>query len=210
VKSGSHKDRVDGRVARGQRIRDAVLRAMFDLIEEGDLRPTVAEIARRALVSERAVFNHFQDMETLRAAAVALQAQDEARRLVRPIAPAWPLQRRIRGYVGQQARLLEAITPYRRAVNVFEPFSHQIAEGARRARERTHARIDEIFQPELAGLVRPADRRRLRAKLIVVCTWPSWDTLRTTLGFSPAQAREIMTELLRDVLRTPAGTEINR
>jgi AcrR family transcriptional regulator len=177
---------------------------MFELVKEGELRPTVADIARRAGASPRAVFNHFRDIETLRAAAVALQAQDEAQRLVRPISPSLPLERRLKIYVAQQARLLEAVTPFRRAANVFEPFSPQIAKGLRRARERTHMRIDKVFQRELAEL-KPAERRGLRAKLIVVCSWPSWDTLRTALGFSAARARRIMAELLRDVLRSAAA-----
>jgi hypothetical protein len=42
------------------------------LIQEGIVRPTIAEVARRAAVSERAVFNHFKNMEALRAAAVTL------------------------------------------------------------------------------------------------------------------------------------------
>jgi len=198
--SDAGESRVDGRVLRGQRIRGALLRAMFDLMKEGNLRPNPQEIARRAGTSERVVYSHFRDVEGVRAAAVALQAQEEARLPLRPISPALPLEDRIRAYTLQQTRVFEVIAPFRRAANVFEPFSPKIAEGIRRARERTHARIEEVFQQELAGL-EPTPRRRLRAKLIVVCTWPSWETLRTVLGLSTNQAREVMADLLRDILR---------
>ena len=44
---------VDGRLGRGTRARTAVVDALLDLIEEGDLRPTAPRIAERAGVSLR-------------------------------------------------------------------------------------------------------------------------------------------------------------
>src|ERR1043165_6133853 len=60
---------VDGRTARAQRTRAAVVDALLQLINEGDLRPTAPRIAERAKVSLRSVFQHFTDLEALYAAA---------------------------------------------------------------------------------------------------------------------------------------------
>ena len=61
--------RVDGRTARGQRTRSAVVDALLALQEEGDLEPTAQRVAARAGVALRTVFGHFSDMETLWAQA---------------------------------------------------------------------------------------------------------------------------------------------
>ena len=45
------------------------------LLEEGYLRPTSAEVAERAGVSLRSVFQHFEDMESLYAAVADAQME---------------------------------------------------------------------------------------------------------------------------------------
>ena len=58
----------DGRTTRGERNREALLDAAYDLIVEGNLAPSSQEIAQRAGVGLRGIFRHFGDMEGLRAA----------------------------------------------------------------------------------------------------------------------------------------------
>ena len=59
---------IDGRTARSQRTRSAIVAACIELVEEGDLRPTAPRVAERAGVSVRSVFQHFDDLEGLFAA----------------------------------------------------------------------------------------------------------------------------------------------
>ncbi|MGO9603665.1 MAG: TetR/AcrR family transcriptional regulator [Candidatus Binataceae bacterium] len=191
---------MDGRVARGQKVRDAILRAMLDLIQAGNLRPTSPEIAKQAHVSLRAVFNHFKDAEGLRAAAFQFQAREEAQQLLTQIPPDRPLGDRIEAYADEQAGLLEAVAPFRRAANVFEPFSPEVGEGLRLSRERTRKRIEEVFKNEFASLD-STHRRELLAMLVLACSWPAWDTLRTTLKLSSSQARNATAELLRRIFQ---------
>lgn len=56
---------VDGRRARRDRNRDAVLDAMIELIEAGDGSPTVARISDRSGVSHRSVYRYFDDLNAL-------------------------------------------------------------------------------------------------------------------------------------------------
>ena len=63
----------DGRVLRGERNRSAIVEALLALLEEGGAKPSAKEIAERAGVSLRSVFQHFDDMEALYAECVRQQ-----------------------------------------------------------------------------------------------------------------------------------------
>lgn len=73
-------DEGDGRSLRRKRNRDAVITSLIELIQEGDLNPTVAKIADRAAVSHRSVFRYFDDLNDLARTAI----ETEFRK-------AWPL-----------------------------------------------------------------------------------------------------------------------
>lgn len=60
---------VDGRRARSDRSRQAIIDAGLALIDEGILVPTAQQISERAGVGIRSFFRHFADMETLFAVA---------------------------------------------------------------------------------------------------------------------------------------------
>ncbi|MDQ1404005.1 MAG: TetR/AcrR family transcriptional regulator, regulator of autoinduction and epiphytic fitness, partial [Actinomycetota bacterium] len=93
----------DGRTARAQRTRRAVVDALLALIEEGDLRPTGPRIAERAGVSLRSVFQHYNDLESLFAAAGERQLERIAD-AVTPIDPTLPLGARVVSYAEQRGR----------------------------------------------------------------------------------------------------------
>ncbi|GAB5453576.1 MAG: TetR/AcrR family transcriptional regulator [Halioglobus sp.] len=56
---------VDGRRARSERSRQAIIDATLALMEEGVLIPTAQQISDRSGVNIRSFFRHFEDMETL-------------------------------------------------------------------------------------------------------------------------------------------------
>lgn len=56
---------VDGRRARSERSKQAIVDAVLALMEEGNLIPTAQQIADRSGVKIRSFFRHFEDMETL-------------------------------------------------------------------------------------------------------------------------------------------------
>ncbi|MEM7284849.1 MAG: hypothetical protein AAF480_00725 [Actinomycetota bacterium] len=67
---GDESVAVDGRTARRDRNRRAVLNAIIDLIQEGNPLPTVAEISERSGTSHRSLFRYFDDLDSLFAEAV--------------------------------------------------------------------------------------------------------------------------------------------
>src|SRR5437763_14833951 len=100
---------VDGRTARAHRTRTAVVDALLQLINDGDLRPTAPRIAERAGVSLRSVFQHFTDLEALYAAATQREIGIIAD-LVETLPSDGPLAGRIDAFVAQRSRVLEALT----------------------------------------------------------------------------------------------------
>jgi len=110
----AHLATIDGRLARGERARGAIVDALLGLIDGGDLRPSAARIAARAGVSLRSVFQHFNDVESLFAAAASRQAERLAAH-IGAVPDEGPLERRLGAFVRQRAKLLEAIAPVRRA-----------------------------------------------------------------------------------------------
>ena len=70
----------DGRRLRRGRNRDAVVRALLALYNEGNLNPSTEEIALRSGVSARSLFRYFDDVDDLCQAAIT-QQQDDVRHL---------------------------------------------------------------------------------------------------------------------------------
>ncbi len=189
----------DGRAARGHRARTAVAAAMLDLLNDGVVKPTAAQIAARAGVSLRLVFHHFGDMEAILADAADLQFE-RLRPLLRSVPPSLALDRRIAEFVRIRTELHETVSPVRRASIRLEPFSPVIAErlGAARAILRNEVRL--VFRSELGALA-SADRRDLLAALEAISAWETWEVMRAQQGLNPAQARKAIAHAIAAILR---------
>jgi AcrR family transcriptional regulator len=187
--------RVDGRTARSERTRGAIVDAHLQLIREGDLRPTADRIAKQAGVSLRALWSHFADMEALFAASGqrVLELRDAAHR---PISPRLPLAERIDAYCKQRARLLEQIGPAAKAAALKEPFSDALQRYRRIHVARVRDELAELFAAEIAG-----DEELLNA-LTATSLWPVWSTWREVMGLSAATARATLARTITALLTT--------
>lgn len=184
----------DGRAERSERTRDAVVNAMLDLIEGGDLRPTAPRIAERAGVSLRTVFHHFADLEALFAVAAQRQMQrhlSDAAFVPRDA----PLAARIDALIASRTASLEAISPVRRAALLSEPFSRVIAKHLAWIRARGRTEVERVFAPELAAR-KAGDRRELIEAITTVTSWSTWEALRAHQGLAPPQARRVMKRMI--------------
>lgn len=184
----------DGRAVRAERTRDAVVDALLALLDEGVVRPTAERIAARAGVSERTIFGHFPDRETLFAAVAVRQYERVVPRL-RPIPLDLPLVERIDGFVDQRAWLLETVSGVRRGAVLIEHESPVVADNLRRVRAAKAAEVQRIFEPELDG--RPA---AVRDALVAATSWTAWESLRTHQGLGADQARDAMRAAVRALL----------
>src|SRR3954465_13491178 len=118
---------LDGRSARADRTHRALMEAMLALLDEGDLRPTSAAIAARAGVSVRTLFQHFPDRESLFQGAALVQAERIGAMIEQLPPPEAPLDERVHAFAAQRARVLERVSPVRRAALQLEPSSPTIA-----------------------------------------------------------------------------------
>jgi AcrR family transcriptional regulator len=174
---------LDGRLARSERSREAIVEAMLALVGEGHPSPTAEQVAERARVGIRTVFRHFRDMESLFAAMDARIEADVAPRFAAP-PPAGDAEARLRELVARRCRLYEAIAPYKRAGalrRADSPFLRS-RQAALARRLRTELRR---WLPELER----APEELLEA-LDLVTSFEAWDRLRSEqrLGAARAQA----------------------
>jgi AcrR family transcriptional regulator len=185
--------RVDGRTARSERTRNAIVDAHVSLITDGDLRPTADRIAKLAGVSLRALWSHFADMEALFAAS-GQRILDHRDASFEPIPPGLPLQERISAYCRQRARLSELIAPAARAAALKEPFSPALQRYRKLHLQRVRDELKILFAAEVK------DDAEILDALTAVSMWNTWDTLRTPMELAPDAARATLTRTITALL----------
>jgi TetR/AcrR family transcriptional regulator of autoinduction and epiphytic fitness len=189
--------RIDGRSARSERTRRAIVAAHLGLIDEGDLKPTGERIAERAGVSLRTLWTNFKDMETLFAATGEL-VMERQENLCRPISRELPLTERVEEFCGQRAEALELLAPSARASQLREPFSAQLRTNRAGNIARVRSQLEEVFAPEIT--MAGASRDQLLNALTVACTWSAWSMMRDELHMSLDEAREGMSRTVAALL----------
>jgi TetR/AcrR family transcriptional regulator of autoinduction and epiphytic fitness len=190
---------VDGRVARSHRTRAAIVEALVALLEEGSPQPTIEEIAARASVAPRTVFQHYADREAL-FAAVSAHREGHLEALMGTIDPAAPLPQRIAEIVAQRARVFEWIASVRRGALLMEPFSDSVHQSLESFRATKRAEVARVFAAEIAQ--RPErERATLVAALGAAGSWSAWDALRAQQGLSVDEASAVLALMFRALLR---------
>lgn len=194
----------EGRSARAQRTRAAVVDALMGLLRDGSLAPGAREVAERAGVSTRTVFAHFATLEDLYQACVE-QATAVVLSLLTPVDPGLPLAERIDDVCTQRARVNEEVGPVRRAAALKAPFSPALARTRAYARRSSYEQLDRVFAAELDALASPARRRR-RASVDAALSGETWDLLRDTHGLAPDEALPAVRETVRALLPPAPGS----
>jgi TetR/AcrR family transcriptional regulator of autoinduction and epiphytic fitness len=185
--------RVDGRTARSERTRNAIVDAHVSLITGGDMRPTADKIAKLAGVSLRALWSHFADMEALFTASAQriLNKRDES---FVPISPDQPLTARIEAFCKQRARMNDAIGPAARASALKEPFSPALQHYRKLHVERVRDEVRALFGAEIG------DDLVLLDALTAVSTFNTWDSLRKPMELPTDRARATLTRAVTALL----------
>jgi AcrR family transcriptional regulator len=190
---------VDGRHARSERTRAAIADALLELLAEGRFRPTADEIADRAGVSRRSLFNHFADVDDLLETA----AQRHLERIA-PHIPPLPTEgsaaERVEAFTARITDFYERVAPTRRAAEAASHESRAIAGRIREAHRVMRASIEIVFAPELSA-ARPEERDVLTAALVASSSFTLWDELRVRHQLAPAAALSVMRRMLLSLLQ---------
>lgn len=188
---------LDGRHQRSARSREAVVDAMLDLLRERGEQPGAQEIADRAGVSLRTVFRHFDDVDSLFAAAVANQVQ-RVGGMFDPLEPVGPLTERVDALVRHRASLFEQIAPIRRAAQRRDE-NPVIGEWLGRSHDLLRGQMTTQLAEELQPL--PArDRRVIVEALDAATSWPMWNTLRHDQQLDVEMASAVITHAILRLL----------
>jgi len=188
----------DGRTVRAERTRQALVDALLSLLYEGELHPTAERISARAGVSERSLFQHFADREVLYQ-AVALQQYERIAPTLVPVDLSLPLPERIDAFVEQRARLLEEVTPVRRAALLLEPDSEVVSGWLQSTRRQKAREVERVFRAELDELDQPR-RGVVLGALAAASAWTFWESLRAHQRLSVDRSRAAMRQAILSLL----------
>ncbi len=188
----------DGRVARGERTREAIVAAHTALLLEGELKPTAKVIAERAGVSVRTLWANFKDLEALlnETTAYWMAADEELRQ---PIDSSRPLDDRIATYCAERGRRLEHIAPAARSAALGEPFSPALKRSREAHIRRLKSEVETVFARELESAV-TQDRDALTFALVAATGWPTWQLLRDDYELSPDRIVAVMSKTCHALL----------
>jgi len=193
---------LDGRASRTARSRLAICEACVDLVQEGVLQPSADEIALRAGVSRRSVFNHFADLGELYDAVVEVGMQRYAP-LLEEISAEAPVPQRVEQLVRVRSKFLEATSAFTRALTaqaLVGAASDQAIRVSRDALRLQYREVERLFQQDLRDL--PASERAEVLEALSAALAPlQWEYLRRSRGNSLARARSVLRRTLLSILR---------
>jgi AcrR family transcriptional regulator len=189
---------IDGRHARSERSRTAMVDALLDLLKEGNLKPSATQIADRAGVTQRTLFNHFGDMDSIIQAAAGRQTERVLKML--PDAGDGSFEERVTSYCSGLATLLEETMNVRWAVVTTDNATTSSVRAVQAAREFMRAHLAEAFAPEL-DTVDHADRALVLDAIEIQLDPAAWRLRRQQQGLSFEDCRAVLERSIASLLR---------
>lgn len=181
--------RIDGRRLRSERTKQLIVEAYLALLRDGNRNPTAAQTAERAGYSVRSVFERFPDLHALRVMATDYSLSQAA-----ALAPARHVgadrATRIRSQVETRAGTCERGVLMWRMLLVFQEDSDELRQRVRIGRERTIARMEQMYAPELSTLA-DGPRKQLLIALEALTDMESWARMRQYYKLSVEESRTL-------------------
>jgi AcrR family transcriptional regulator len=188
----------DGRRQRSERTRVKLAEALLALVHEGNLSPSAEEIAERSGFSRRAVFHHFNEMETLYETAIELETK-RVEATLPALKRTGSYAERLASLVSQRAARYSALGPAIAAANLRKGDSSVLATTIRKERARMRREVLAQFAAELDA--HPADARaEIVAALVAVTEYPFWESLRIEQRLGAQVAERTLARTISAVL----------
>lgn len=197
--------RPDGRRLRSERTRVLIMGAYIDLLRELPEVPTAAQIAARAGISTRLIFERFTDLAALSLATVDHAfATAEAQAVPRGVDG--DRATRIRAHVETRAQTCERWLPLWRVLVGSQDDIPELRTRVVLARYGNIERMRLMYRSEMAALS-DAARERLLFVLGTLVSFESWDQMRSCFGQSSEAAQIAWVDAIDRLLPpTPAPT----
>ena len=192
----------DGRVARGDRTRSALIEATVALIRSGRSLPTAGQVAEQAGVSVRLVFHHFGAVQALYDCAVALESA-RARALIGIVPPRGPVAVRISAICRQRRQLFEDLA--------HDPWASLSSQSSTGPRSGPQEDLHGLLRRQLVVGLRPeilaagGDAPVLFEALDAAAGWRNWASLRLDGRRSATDAERVVVYALTVLLRGATG-----
>jgi AcrR family transcriptional regulator len=177
-------DKLDGRRRRSQDSRARIVAAMVEIVREGDIGPSAADVAARAGVGLRSVFRHFNDMESLYREITEVIEVELRAVAARPFkGGSW--RERVLEMIDRRGPGFDQIAPMRRASDARRHGSPVLQDDHNRLtltlRELLRAQLppDAVDKPTFAALE-------------LLLSYEAWNRLRVDQGLSAAEARKAL------------------
>jgi AcrR family transcriptional regulator len=200
---------IDGRTARRDRNRLAVLDAVLKLFTEGELNPTPEAVAQRAGLSLRSVYRYVSDSDDLVRAAI-----DRHLEKVGPMFAFEPLgvgsfDERVAAFVAARLRLHGAIGPTARAAQArtrmrATPASEILRESLHARRGMLRVQLARHFEAELTTFGAQADAVLAAADALTQIETIDWFVVDG--GYTVEQTAQALTTGLHRLLGPPAAS----
>ena len=197
----------DGRSARRERNREAVIDAFIEMVMAGEHEPSVDDIADKAGVSYRSVYRYFEDRSDMMAAAA-----DRAMQWIRPLLVEAsgpykaddPLDHRIDSVVDARSEVYVQIADVLRTALLRSTHEPYIANEMYQARELLRDQIAERFANELDQF----DERERALRLTSIdqtLQFQSLDYIMHERGHTREELERYLRGQIRLALTTPAA-----
>lgn len=179
---------MDGRHARRERGQRAVINAVFELIQEGNLTPSVEQVGARAQVSVATIFRNYGSLQELGRSLHVLFQERFAEYFLIPQIGTGPLDQRITRFCDARIKLHEAIWPFMRFMNVHIAEHQDGSKHLQRIRETLARQVKQQFNTELRheGSV---GAQNLAASIDALTSPESWALMQVPHSRSNGQIR---------------------
>jgi AcrR family transcriptional regulator len=165
----------DGRRARRERGRVAVLEAAKSFFDEGEARPSAEALAERAGVSLASLYRYFDRLDDLPQLVFESQV-DEVAPLLRIETEGRTLEERVAAFVDARVSVYEQVQGTARMGRSRAVDHAEIAASLAEARRRWSAQVRSVFAPELQGRSAAA-ARDVVAMVDTIASFESWELL---------------------------------
>lgn len=207
-KGKSDEAQADGRHARAERTRDAIVAALLGLLKEGDLKPSADRVAERAGVSRRVIFHHFKDLEDLLTRA-STQWFAHIQGLLPNASPMGSFADRSRMFATGVAYFYEHVSHVRRAALLVEHESQIVARHMELAQQIHRDMVRAAFSEEIAATPEHL-RHRLTAGLAGATSFSIWNELRRHQGLSTEEAIDVLMRYIEGLVPSKESPKAQR
>ena len=190
---------VDGRRARRDRNRETVVDTILSLYREGNVSPSLDEIADRSGVSHRSVFRYFQDLEELYRVAIERHHAMLEPLLSFDMEPAADRDGRVEQFVDHRLALYERAAPVARVGRMHALQSDVLMDNLSRSRSRMRRQARAHFRADLDALPTEAADALTNA-MTMVLSFEAIETLRFHQRLSKSATRAALVAALSRLL----------